>query len=180
MRSYDQSNSDSRTRNNIDAGQPEWEFEDRVNRNTGSGNRVNPIQELQMIGRRNNNNDGDEDEPPFNFQAMLRKTRHQRSSMKRTPVYDSYGSSPLPGTEHRKRDQDSNVVYKSGGSRMESPEWSPNEMVRMSEKYGKEGAWGGDRSTSADRRNAIGARTSESITTEIAPGIVVEGYVAEL
>lgn len=109
---------------------------------------------------------------------MLRKTGHRRASMKRTPVYDSYSHSPspLPSTGYRgTRETESNVVYKSGGSRRDSPEWSPNEMVRMSEKYGKEGAWAEDRMATGGRGNV-----TESVTEEIAPGIVIEGYVAEL
>ncbi|XP_043256772.1 neither inactivation nor afterpotential protein C isoform X3 [Colletes gigas] len=169
IRSADNYSSESRSKSNVNTGSNDWEFEDRVNRNTA--NRINPIQEMQMIGRRNNEGHEDDD-PPFNFQGMLRKTSHQRASMKRTPVYDSYSPSPLPGSGYR---SESNVVYRSGGSRRDSPEWSPNEMVRMSEKYGKEGAWGEDRA-SGGRRNV-----SEIVTTaEIAPGIVIEGYVAEL
>lgn len=102
--------------------------------------------------------------------------------MKRTPVYDSYSHSPspLPGTGHRGiRESESNVVYKSGGSRRDSPEWSPNEMVRMSEKYAKEGAWGEDRTSRAGHAGQSNT-ASESVTAEIAPGIVIEGYVAEL
>ncbi|XP_078049671.1 STKc_myosinIII_N_like and MYSc_Myo21 domain-containing protein ninaC isoform X2 [Augochlora pura] len=171
----DHYSTNSRSKSNT--GVSELDFEDRTNRNPGNPNRINPIQEMQMMGRRNNNVDEDTDEPPFNFQAMLRKTSHQRASMKRNPVYDSYSPSPLPGSGYRgNRETESNVVYRSGGSRRDSAEWSPNEMVRMSEKYGKEGAWGEDRSD--DRINAT---TSDSVTTaEIAPGIVIEGYVAEL
>ncbi|XP_034173058.2 STKc_myosinIII_N_like and MYSc_Myo21 domain-containing protein ninaC isoform X1 [Osmia lignaria lignaria] len=176
-RSTDNYSSDARSKSNVDTGSNEWEFEDRINRNAGNVNRVNPIQELQMIGRRNNNVGNDDDEPPFNFQAMLRKTSHHRASMKRTPVYDSYSPSPLPGSGYRgTRENESNVVYRSGGSRRDSAEWSPNEMVRMSEKYGKEGAWGEDRPHTGERSKT----TAESVTAEIAPGIVVEGYVAEL
>ncbi|XP_054006011.1 neither inactivation nor afterpotential protein C isoform X2 [Hylaeus anthracinus] len=176
MRSTDNYGSDTRSKSNVNTGSNDWEFEDRVNRNSGNVNRINPIQEMQMIGRRNNEGHEDDD-PPFNFQAMLRKTGHQRASMKRTPVYDSYSPSPLPGSGYRgNRENESNVVYRSGGSRRDSPEWSPNEMVRMSEKYGKEGAWGEDRASGGGRTNV-----SESVTTaEIAPGIVIEGYVAEL
>ncbi|XP_015432915.1 PREDICTED: neither inactivation nor afterpotential protein C [Dufourea novaeangliae] len=176
-RSTDHYSSNPRWKSNVNTGSNDWDVEDKVNRNAGNPNRINPIQEMQMIGRRNNNEGNeDDDEPPFNFQAMLRKTGHQRASMKRNPVYDSYSPSPLPGSRSRgNRETESNVVYKSGGSRRDSPEWSPNEMVRMSEKYGKEGAWGEDRSE--DR----GIVTTDSVTTaEIAPGIVIEGYVAEL
>lgn len=90
---------------------------------------------------------------------MLRKTGHQRNSMKRTPIYDSYDGSSR------------NEVYRSdmGRNRAQSPEWSPNDMVRMSEKYGRDDAWGGS------KRNG-----NESVTAELAPGIVVEGYVADL
>ncbi|XP_071862177.1 STKc_myosinIII_N_like and MYSc_Myo21 domain-containing protein ninaC isoform X2 [Bombus fervidus] len=179
-RSADNYSSDIRSKSNVDTGSHDWEYEDKTNRSSGNVNRINPIQELQMIGRKSNT-DGNEDndEPPFNFQAMLRKTSHHRASMKRTPVYDSYSHSPspLPGSGYRgNRENESHVVYRSGGSRRDSPEWSPNEMVRMSEKYAKEGAWGEDRTDTGGRSNVV----SESVTEEIAPGIVIEGYVAEL
>ena len=114
---------------------------------------------------------------------MLRKTNHPRASMKRNQIYESYpgghagGSiSPPPprvssGYRAMSRDDhyESNVVYKSSGSRVDSPEWSPNEMVRMSEKYGREGAWGGEPSD-----------TPQMAHVEIAPGITVHGYVHDL
>ncbi|XP_046607249.1 neither inactivation nor afterpotential protein C isoform X1 [Neodiprion virginianus] len=168
---------------NLDSGyNNEWEFEDRMNRNTVSTNRVNPIHEMQMMARKNNNNYTD-DEPPFNFQGMLRKTQHHRASMKRSQIYNSHTPSPPPYMGHNSSTRDDsygngNVVYRSSGmsfshTRRESPEWSPNEMVRMSEKYGREDGWDRD-----ERENVLDA--SESITTEIAPGIIVEGYVADL
>lgn len=46
---------------------------------------VNPIVELKRLGR-NENGVTDEDEPPFNFQKMLRKTNFQRDSLKRAVV----------------------------------------------------------------------------------------------
>ncbi|KAJ8686537.1 hypothetical protein QAD02_022331 [Eretmocerus hayati] len=174
---------ETRTPNKTD-----WAAEDRMNRN----DRANPIQELKMIGRRNMDNNENGDDPPFNFQAMLRKTGVQRNSMKRNPVYES-------------QPYESNVVYRSransgagptssipsgfrngvigGGSggkvnnfvnnRAESPEWSPNEMVRMSEQWGRQDTWG--RASIARPREV-----AESVTAELAPGIVVEGYVADL
>lgn len=98
---------------------------------------------------------------------MLRKTPHQRASMKRNPVYES--ASPSTAQIHRRgRDtRDTNVAYKSESSRKDSLDWNPNEMIRVSEKYGKEGAWGEE-------------RDGDSITTEIAPGIIIKGRVAEL
>lgn len=40
-----------------------------------------PIQELQALAKANDVND---DDPPFNFQAMLKKTPRNRASMKRS------------------------------------------------------------------------------------------------
>ena len=106
---------------------------------------------------------------------MLRKTHHHRASMKRTPVYDSYISSPSTRSTNRtlpnRNEYQSNVVYRSGENRPDSPEWSPNEMVRMSEKYGKEDSWSNDEKT---------YKTRQQITTELAPGIIVQGYVTDL
>ncbi|KYN33316.1 Neither inactivation nor afterpotential protein C [Trachymyrmex septentrionalis] len=143
----------------------EWEFENKINRNVNNDIRINPIKELEMIGRRNNN-DKNDDEPPFNFQAMLRKTSHQRASMKRNPVYESITSPESPKSHHSDLDE-SNTAFKSDDNHKDSPEWSPNEMILMSEKYAKENAW-----------NEEDAK--DSVTTEIAPGIIVKGYVADL
>ncbi|XP_020292574.1 neither inactivation nor afterpotential protein C isoform X2 [Pseudomyrmex gracilis] len=151
-----------RYRNNIDEN-TEWNLEDKSNRN--NNNRINPIKELEMIGRRNNN-DEDDDAPPFNFQAMLRKTPHQRASMKRNPVYESVTSSSIHQSYRDNQDlYEANVVYKSGSRHKDSPEWSPNEIIRMSEKYARE-----------DERYV----NNDNITAEIAPGIVIKGHVAEL
>ncbi|KAL6443164.1 hypothetical protein ACFW04_002836 [Cataglyphis niger] len=129
---------------------------------------VNPIKELEMIGQIRNNNDENDDTPPFNFQAMLRKTPHQRASMKRNPVYESITSPSMPEFYRRGNENlcNSNVTNKSN---RDSPEWSPNEMILMSEKYAKQDAW-----------NEKCANDDDSVITEIAPGIVVKGHVVEL
>jgi len=97
---------------------------------------------------------------------MLRKTSHQRASMKRNPVYESITSPESPKSHHSDLDE-SNTAFKSDDNHKDSPEWSPNEMILMSEKYAKENAW-----------NEEDAK--DSVTTEIAPGIIVKGYVADL
>jgi len=99
---------------------------------------------------------------------MLRKTSHQRASMKRNPVYESVTSleSPKSPKSHHSDLDESNIAFKSDDSHKDSPEWSPNEIILMSEKYAKENAWNED--------------AKDSITTEIAPGITVKGYVADL
>lgn len=92
--------------------------------------------------------------------------------MKRNPVYESVTSSSMPQNYRLSNEDDlcdSSIVYKSAGSRKDSPEWSPNEMILMSEKYAKQDAW-----------DMECANDGDSVTTEIAPGIVVKGHVAEL
>lgn len=100
---------------------------------------------------------------------MLRKTPHQRASMKRNPVYESVPSESVsPKSYHHNNDLDeSNAVYKSGDNHKDSPEWSPNEMILLSEEYAKRNV--------RDKKG-----TKDSVTTEIAPGIIVKGYVADL
>lgn len=168
MRNFNNYESDVRNRNNMDRD-TSWKFEDGFKRNINNNIRVNPIKELEMIGRRNNNDEND-DAPPFNFQAMLRKTPHQRASMKRNPVYESVTLSSMPEFDYPDNENlcDSNVTNRSGGSR-DSPEWNPNEMILMSETYAKQDEW-----------NEKCTKDSASITTEIAPGIVVKGHVIEL
>ncbi|XP_025074650.1 neither inactivation nor afterpotential protein C [Pogonomyrmex barbatus] len=101
--------------------------------------------------------------------AMLRKTPHQRASMKRNPIYESVTPSESMSKSYSDL-YDSNVAYKSDDSRKDSPEWNPNEMIVMSEKYANENAW-----------NEEGGKDDDnSVTTEIAPGIIVKGYIAEL
>lgn len=47
---------------------------------------VNPVAELHRLGRRESGK-LDEDEPPFNFQKMLRKTNFKRDSLRRATDY---------------------------------------------------------------------------------------------
>lgn len=108
----------------------------------------------------------------------MKRSEIYDSNSRSSPPYGGYGSSGL--NHHDDPYSDGNVVYRSSGmsynnTRRESSEWSPNEMIRMSEKYGRDEEWGKD---DRDTNNVIG--TGESITTEIAPGIIVEGYVADL
>lgn len=45
---------------------------------------ANPVAELEKIGR--SESVRSEDDPPFNFQKMLRKTNYQRNSLRRSGV----------------------------------------------------------------------------------------------
>lgn len=64
---------------------PEFSYSANENRKTevtSSPAKINPIKEMQLIAQRSTD-EKDEDDPPFNFQGMLRKTKYNRASMKR-------------------------------------------------------------------------------------------------
>lgn len=100
--------------------------------------KLNPVKELQMLARQNSNNDEvndssnihlwpicssfpqflskpSDDVPPFNFQGMLRKTQHQRASMKRNKSENS--ASPTNG----------NVIYHNNNSAKVNFDFDENE-----------------------------------------------------
>lgn len=128
---------------------------------------------------------------------MLRKTPHHRDSMKRTSVYDSYDNKSTgprsfvqsSSTNHRNNEISSRprgdpvpVENKRGSSQQESPEWSPNEMVRMSEKYGRQ-----EEQFNKNINNAVARDAKTTLLApdglslvELAPGIIVKGYITDL
>lgn len=97
---------------------------------------------------------------------MLRKTNYQRDSMKRNTINIT---SPSMQSSYRNKDN-LNTVYKSNDNRKDPLEWDSNEMIsKKSKKYVEENVW--------DVEYGI---NDNSITTEIAPGIVIKGHVVEL
>ncbi|KAE8742086.1 hypothetical protein FOCC_FOCC012360, partial [Frankliniella occidentalis] len=50
----------------------------------------NPVAELELRGHKTPRHQEDSDDPPFNFQAMLRKTNHGRASLKRRGSGEDY------------------------------------------------------------------------------------------
>ncbi|XP_044588918.1 neither inactivation nor afterpotential protein C-like isoform X2 [Cotesia glomerata] len=59
-----------------------------ANNNFADITRFNAVHELQSIGKKKDHTELDE-EQPYNFQALLRKTPYQRPSMKRNQIYES-------------------------------------------------------------------------------------------
>ncbi|XP_017777903.1 PREDICTED: neither inactivation nor afterpotential protein C [Nicrophorus vespilloides] len=107
-------------------------------RSNNPGQVVNPITELKSLGKRDSISD---DEPPFNFQGMLRKTKITRNSVKET--FENIRSYSL-----KKKNDYNNESEKS----------SRNSTLRKIK--------------SMDHLN------SEKL--ELAPGIFMEGVVADL
>ncbi|XP_031623809.1 neither inactivation nor afterpotential protein C [Contarinia nasturtii] len=138
--------------------------------------KLNPVKELQLLARQNSANDeNNEDAPPFNFQGMLRKTQHQRASMKRNKENGNDGdNSPTNG----------NIVYSSASSAKVNFDFDENDNIPPpvaprvkapvpSERklcFGESTLLGGD-----DALHNIGTYVSE----EIHPGIMLEGYAIE-
>ncbi|KAF5269227.1 hypothetical protein FQR65_LT02528 [Abscondita terminalis] len=108
-------------------------------------NHVNPITELESIGRRKAT--GDENDPPFNFQAMLRKTNYRRD------LDDNFNEDKTSTKEdYIEKYEDDNkenikVIKPSKKSSIEKSKVSFDEV---------------------------------HISTELAPGILLEGLVLDL
>ncbi|XP_049948905.1 neither inactivation nor afterpotential protein C isoform X1 [Schistocerca serialis cubense] len=139
--------------------------------------RSNPIAEMEMRGRRQSNAE-DTDEPPFNFQAMLRKTNYKRASLKRDAA--SYGHSQVCNEQNANfsSPRRNNVVFNSSPhdlNRNRSP--SPTASFG-SETPGLQSPYQRKKSpeTNFSNRN----ETSPDTMTELAPGIVIQGQVADL
>lgn len=85
-----------------------------INRGLGSHISNNPIAEMELKGRRKIDQD-ENDEPPFNFQAMLRKTNTTRASLKR--AHEKQQGSP---TQETYTQQDKNIINDRCDSRSSS------------------------------------------------------------
>jgi myosin III len=91
-------------------GTPTWKKKNMAPPPPPPSNRMNPITELQQRGRQamgDQDNGDNMENPPFNFQGMLRKTSHNRSSMKRSASEQNYNQFS------NNNDQQSNMVYSS-------------------------------------------------------------------
>ncbi|XP_046675327.1 neither inactivation nor afterpotential protein C isoform X3 [Homalodisca vitripennis] len=143
-------------------------------------NNQSAIRELEMKFQQINNNSGNDDETPtFNFQAMLRKTNHNRASLRRSPELESYpGNSSFPMIpEQRSVNQtnnymnNNNVVYNSAAGRNKGV--APRPLMRQDS---------GDcrKMMSHHYKESAKKAKADEVTTEIAPGIIIQGHVAEL
>uniref|UniRef100_A0A1B6F406 Uncharacterized protein n=1 Tax=Cuerna arida TaxID=1464854 RepID=A0A1B6F406_9HEMI len=140
------------------------------------------IRELEMKFQQINKSSVNDDETPtFNFQAMLRKTNHNRASLRRSPEFESgsyHGNSSFPIIpEQRSVNQtnnymnNNNVVYNSAAGRSKGP--APRPLMRQDS---------GDcrKMMSHHYKESAKKAKADEVTTEIAPGIIIQGLVAEL
>ncbi|XP_060801531.1 neither inactivation nor afterpotential protein C [Amyelois transitella] len=150
----------------------------------------NPIQELQALAK--STNDMNEDDPPFNFQAMLKKTPRNRASMKRSGETDngfidtgmkpgrmglppSGKASPLPG----KVTPTGRVIASGKSSPAPPPPRSRSrELVRKDSKDLIISALKKKDSKTDLFCSIMDNRMEERV--QLAPGIIIEGTVTDL
>lgn len=151
-----------------------------------------PISELQAMGRssRDPRHEDDDDEPPFNFQAMLKKTPKNRASMKRQgeacEPYDnrSRNSStrhigPGYGAPASRR----HIISPSEASSMVTSPTHSIASSKMPPRYDFDRSpkdFDEDRFEKRSPTTRYKDNKDETETIEIAPGITVEGSVADL
>ncbi|CRK93540.1 CLUMA_CG007073, isoform A [Clunio marinus] len=125
-----------------------------------------PIKEMQSIGKIETT--PDDNEPPFNFQGMLRKTKYHRSSMKRT------GESNLSTITDDNNNSESYVESLNSYSTVvfHSKVEDPIPLVaRKSPQLEKSECRPDTKDLNANPK---------FVQEEIVPGIIVEGYVEDL
>lgn len=159
----------------------------------------NPIKELQAMAK--STSDMNDDDPPFNFQAMLKKTPRNRASMKRSGETDNgiledrferrYSPSPVARRMAPSPVQISPAVGGRGtpalgkatpsGKRSPAPTPPPprprsKELIRVDSKELITAALK-KRDSKTDLMYSV---MNECERVEIAPGITVEGVVTDL
>lgn len=141
--------------------------------------KINPIKEMELIAKKHSDIINSEDDPPFNFQGMLRKTQYNRASMKRVTEnkltfsipednrnYDKENDEPTSNDDfHETSSGYTNVVYHSKiNNRPKSPR---HVIVNDNEEEDRNG-------------NEIINEIGSYIKEELLPGIMIEGYLAHL
>ncbi|XP_055545200.1 neither inactivation nor afterpotential protein C [Wyeomyia smithii] len=140
--------------------------------------KINPIKEMQMMGRKNyDENDNSDDEPPFNFQGMLRKTNYNRASMKRAGS-DNRMSTTNINFEDTNSNSVSSNYYMDNGHRSEGNVVYQSKAKESSSKtVFNEPVAGPSKGPS---NMTFDVNRNNYVQEEIAPGLFVEGYVADL
>jgi myosin III len=140
----------------------------------------NPILELKHLARAKSSDFPDEDDPPFNFQAMLRKTPRNRASMKRdgesptSTVKDSDFNFNKPPTPL------SGIVEDKKTPKGKAPP-RPRSCQDFKRKDSKELFKMAIKRTDSSQ-NFISCISNGNIgeRVQLAPGIAVEGYVIDI
>lgn len=161
---------------------------------------INPIIELEIKGRKQNISS--DDEPPFNFQAMLRKTNIRRDSLKREyeltekfvqdnnqkNIEDSLDDSSYDTSNVKEIEDNENI--ESSQEKLENIEISTNNEKHIKDTINE--AEKNNIKKVEDSNNTIDSIeniripifeisiSDITVTTEIGPGIILEGTVIEI
>lgn len=161
--------------------------------------KINPIREMQMMGKKNaDENENSDDEPPFNFQGMLRKTNYNRASMKRSTdqrmglsnfEFDDANNNNTCSVTNNFNRSEGNVVYQSKviEARPKSCQGLENDAEDTGPLQRKhslshdtmmfnEPKAGPSRSRSP---TPFDENKNKYIQEEIMPGVLVHGYVVD-
>lgn len=120
------------------------------------GIEISPVRELEELGRRCRQGD---DDAPFNFQGMLRKTNYKRESLKRAPLEDV----PIFGTRDEKLS-------------FQDPKPKQKDAVIMDIKLNVNGNL--NNHNAEENGNMSSANFIE--LTELYPGVFLEGVYSDL
>lgn len=146
----------------------------------------NPISELQALAkssRDSREDDDDDDVPPFNFQAMLKKTPKNRASMKR------HGEGHDEYHDNTRNSPNSRYVTTSYGAPVSrkhiiSPNETTSAIVPPTHSKYERNSRDFDDSEFEKRSSQQGRgyvdNKDETETIQLAPGLTVEGSVADL
>lgn len=140
---------------------------------------LNPVKELQLLGRQISNNDEPSgDAPPFNFQGMLRKTQHQRASMKRNKSDTDSGTSPVNGNlvYHNDNSSSTKVNFDFDENDNFPPRVAPRQKSKAPVPRERKLEFGDSTVIGDDSLQNIGTYVQE----EIHPGVMLQGYAVEL
>lgn len=152
--------------------------------------KINPIKEMELIAKKHSDIINSEDDPPFNFQGMLRKTQYNRASMKRVSEHKLSFSIPEDNRNYDKENirmddestfnddfiERSNVVYHS---KVNNQPKSPRHVVVNDNDDDNDNY--NDNEEEEDRNgNEIINEIGSYIKEELLPGIMIEGYLAHL
>lgn len=148
-------------------------------------------------------NDNSDDEPPFNFQGLLRKTNYNRASMKRTisdnrmsatnidfEDYNNNSNNVAKSTKSHFNRSEGNVVYQSkvienrpkscqGLDMNDKPSTSSQRKLSLSQDTMMANEPKAEHSRSHSP-SPFDENRNNYVQEEIAPGIFIEGYVEDL
>ncbi|XP_055376536.1 neither inactivation nor afterpotential protein C [Condylostylus longicornis] len=132
----------------------------------------NHVSELKMLGRNfNSDNNYDNDNPPFNFKSMLRKTNYSRPEDTSTFEYNSRGS---------QNNENSTTTNFSQVNKFKSSETNSRSWNRDNPKTNNYSSSNNDNSKQNNSNSGDNEFQTRYVDEEIAPGVKLSGYAIDI